>query len=419
MSAAAKNKAKVLESLGPEFNSNIDLPKYSSTGISSYIEEISEDKKKIVIVFTHPNINDFAYRGVTTEEPFISLMKQSRFNFDEDKYTYSKDGYPTFWLSQTEGDASMTLEINSSSGMFTDDQIDVLIDRVRTIINELRKMSHRRPAYVEKNKKYVSNSNTSSYTSYSSTSNSSSNSNIYRSSSAEVTEEEEDHSYNIIDLATISPINNYQILVLNDTSNNLIQNFLKDTDIPDSISRKYFDKNIFIEKFLVKVKLTDMFKEKTLCIGIDEEYIKNAISRAHIVFVIRDKEEKDIYGFAALILNKSSLFIDLICSNINYKYVAKNLMFIIKKLGRYLGVKHIELESIPRVKSFYKIHKFKPTKKTDMLELKPMKRRLVKKVAEDNIGYVANVESNKAKTYKKKNIKNNKTKKAKKGNKSK
>jgi hypothetical protein len=400
-------KGKVLESLGPEFSSGSNMPKYSPAGISSYISEISKNKKKIFIVFNHPNINDFAYKGVTEEEPFITLMKHYKFNFDPDRYTYSKDEYPTFWFNQIEGNNSMTLEIHSSSSSFTDDQIDFIVDTMRTIINELKTISHFRPAEVEENKKYVANSNTSSYTSFSSSSNSSSNNSLYKSSSAEITEEEEDYSYDIINLSSTSIINNYQLLVLNDTSNNLIHTFLKDVDVPESITKKYINKNVFIEKFVLKVKLADMFKEKILCAGIDENYIKNAISRAHTVLVIRDKEEKIIYGFAALILNKSSLFIDLICSNTNYKYVGKNLMFIIKKLARYLGMKHIELISVPKAKEFYKTKKFRETKKTNKGELKPMKRRLIKKISgvasnEKSNGYAANVEGKKKKTYKNK-----------------
>jgi hypothetical protein len=127
-----------------------------------------------------------------------------------------------------------------------------------------------------------------------------------------------------------------------------------------------------------------LFDARLLCVDLSRDYTKEAIETGKIIVLMKDKETDRIMGFVVIeFYEEKTLYITLICGNVDYQNVGSILMNKIKSIGRALDMNSIVLDAVMRdyVLKFYKKHKFLPhgRRAGPFNHTQRMKRRLRRK----------------------------------------
>jgi hypothetical protein len=334
-----------------------ELPSDYFNGIV-FTNELSDDYKTITIIVTHKYVNRFMYNNCIYKNPFINYALEYGLEFNTKDYHYYKKDYPIMWIEQTNMDIQSKIVINSSEEL-TGEQYDFLVNAFYKLIQKMNKNMVISIPYNNNN-------------------------GFYTSTNAELTEEGEYENDEILYASSNEPLeDNYQVEIINTTILDLSK--LNDEDNIHVINNSSL-------KEPLREKIDKLFEDKKLCKGIGKGYMNDSIRDADIIILIKD--DNILLGFTTIKVKNTTLYIDLICSNNEYRKVGSVIMNKIKELGRYIGFTHVTLNSVHSAYNFYTKHKYKITREQPEKNLVHMKRRLVPKIVEENVGYEGNTNSN-------------------------
>lgn len=340
-----------------------ELPSNYFTGIA-FSKDINFDNSKITITIYHNYINRFMYENCIYRKPFIDYALEYGLVFNDKTYYYSKEGYPNLFIDQQNKDSLVTITISTSPSSkitkFTNEQYEFLTNAFMKLAQKM----HRNLVTS------MPNSNNNGY---------------YTSTNAWLTDEGEYFNDEITYASSNEPLEDkYQVEIINTSK-------IEIPEIDDTLITK--DSS---QKEPLRQKIDKMFHEKKLCKGISNKYMNDSILEADIIIIIKD--EDILLGFTTLKVKDTTFYIDLICSNNEYRKVGTVIMNKIKELGRLIGFTHVTLNSVHSAYNFYTKQKYKITKEQPEKNLVHMKRRLVPKLIEENVGYEGNTNSNNSST---------------------
>ena len=106
---------------------------------------------------------------------------------------------------------------------------------------------------------------------------------------------------------------------------------------------------------------------KTLCKGLNAEYVEQTFGIADAIVIIGSKNNilpnGNIFGFALINIDNpgrepKSIYIDVICSHTGIQGAGEILINATEYIGRKLSMNHIYLRSLPSAENFYKKYGF-------------------------------------------------------------
>jgi hypothetical protein len=95
-------------------------------------------------------------------------------------------------------------------------------------------------------------------------------------------------------------------------------------------------------------------KKNQFCQIIDMDFLEESLRNCNAILMLMDSSET-IVGFTTLyfLLDTNSIYIDIICSNLNYKGGGNQMISKIKDMGHALDMDAIELSSLTEAIPFY------------------------------------------------------------------
>jgi virulence-associated protein VapD len=121
----------------------------------------------------------------------------------------------------------------------------------------------------------------------------------------------------------------------------------------------------------IQTSIQSLIKDsKTLCKGINNDYISELFDDADAVFVVGSYETQGmilpsgkIYGFALINFNelRKELYIEMFCTHSGMKYVGEHMIKQMTKISEIVEFDAIRLKSVASAISFYEKYGFEKT----------------------------------------------------------